>query len=135
MTDKDRIDSLMQLANFRLDRWKSRSDTEWKMSLAFWGLLVGATIKLSAVNLGLWIPAIVAFGYIILWVIPIWVRNFDDHVEAQRFIKQAEKVLTGAPTSPPTPEERIRMVPWATIFQAITTIALVFYAWWVISKN
>jgi hypothetical protein len=44
MSPKEQHDAFMKLADFRLTRWNARRDSEWKIALAFWGLLVAATI-------------------------------------------------------------------------------------------
>jgi hypothetical protein len=137
--NKDRTDALMQVANFRLERWKSGSDTEWKMTLAFWGLLVAASIlspdKLPnlVVNLAWPIPTIVALGYIFLWIRPIWLRGLEDQREAIWCIKRVEEILGERPVKDEGPP-RYR-VGYVAIFQTITTIVLVFYTWWAISKK
>jgi hypothetical protein len=38
--DKDRIDALIALAEFRRDRMKERSQYEWRMTIAFWAFLI-----------------------------------------------------------------------------------------------
>lgn len=129
MSPKDRIDALMKLADFRLTRWKTRADAEWKISLAFWGFLLAATSLKNKPpqGFGWWLAAIV-LAYIVLWVFQIWRRNERDHREAFRYADAAEEILMGRPPLP------FRTgLPWALVFQAVTGIMFGLYAWWAVS--
>lgn len=133
MTDADRINALMKLADYRLTRWKARVDSEWKICLAFWGVLVGLTITVPSTfrDLAWWVPVIVAVCYSILWIAPIWARHKEDQAEAFRFASEAARIL-----GVEWPKKRYKTFdyPWGVIFQAVTTFALV-YAWWAVSTN
>lgn len=126
-------DLLMKFADFRLTRWKTRADTEWKISLAFWGLLVVAIDKVPPKLLAgssWYLPVISSILYVLLWVVPIWARNSEDQREAFRLAGEAGYVR---------PIRRWWQFwfwfAWAAVFQALTTILLVFYAWWAISTG
>jgi hypothetical protein len=82
MRDRDRFDAYMRLIDFRMTRWKARNDAEWRISLAFWGLLVSTTFTARAKlpDGGFWwlLPFGVALFYTGMLVWPIWGRNEVD---------------------------------------------------------
>ncbi len=43
LTESDRLEAFMKLADFRRDRMKERSQYDWKMSLAYWAFLIAGT--------------------------------------------------------------------------------------------
>ena len=105
MDDKDRFDRYMKLADFRLRRWDGRRNNEWKMSLAFWGLLIAAGNLLSS-RVGICLFTIVlvlsVVIYVSLWSLPNLTKNdedmdmafyYSDHAERLLYSKETEKLL------------------------------------------
>lgn len=86
MSEKERFDAMMKLAELRLERWKQRRDTDWKVSLTFWALLVGISAywvsgKVSPLHHN---SCLMVFIYLILVLLIViawsyfWVRpNFN----------------------------------------------------------
>jgi hypothetical protein len=135
LTRKDRIDALMKFADLRLTRWKMRADSEWKISLAFWGLLVlvaGNSLALDRIDpfsraflaAAVLLAAVVAYHQ--WWVEPIAEKNREDQAEAFRYLRAAEGLL---PDKVSLSDDEVR-APWAKWFQMATTIVLAAYTWW-----
>ncbi len=117
-----RFDAWMKLAEFRLRRWHARRDVEWKMSIAFWGLLLSATtiqfrppLLLAVVTIG------VAVGlYARFWTWEIFVRNRDDQRVAFSYVERAEQQMSHMPFSRP----REGPTAWAASFQLLASIVI-----------
>jgi hypothetical protein len=97
MDDKDRADLLMKLADFRMERIKSRRDHEWKVTVALWALLAAGIAKpltLTRLSPGILIItlAIVIVGHGTLWVWPHWKRSKEDTLLSFHYANNAEKL-------------------------------------------
>jgi hypothetical protein len=98
MTQEDRFDALMKLADFRFSRWQNRRTYEWKMSAGLWAILAGATIYLKpSGGLPPWLvgPMLVMaiVGHAWFWVRTNWVSSEMDIRTAFYFAEHAEGVV------------------------------------------
>lgn len=140
MSEKERFDAFIRLADIRLTRWNGRRDTEWRISLVFWGFLVAAAANRVPARLPGLFLAVVLLGlvvaYYFFFVRPIQWRNEDDQHEAFKFARKAEDVLEKQErTEEAAQEVREDQVrdPWAAVFQMATTVVIASYTWWSIS--
>jgi len=106
--DNDRFDRYMKLADFRLRRWDGRRNNEWKMSFAFWGLLIAAGNLLpSKVGIGPFaIVLVLSLAiYVFLWSLPNLTKNDDDMDMAFYYSDHAERLLYSKETDKLLAEE------------------------------
>ena len=132
------IEALIELAKLSASRHDERRKYEWKVSFAFWALLIGAIIKkedlcLQGINVlfGILIGALYAF----LWLRGVWVANKNDKNLSDHFRDEAVAKLQ-QPTSPiSSPPGKIRFfsfrywfgffLDWAMLFHLIVTVVLI----------
>jgi len=137
---QERFHAWMKLAEFRLRRWDARRDIEWKLSIAFWGLLVAAAttpVKPSSCVVVLAMLLAVGF-YVGFWVAPILARNRKDQNVAFSYLLRAEQTLILGqkralePLSRPSDPSEDQSIGWAAAFQIATTILLAIAVTYVI---
>lgn len=112
LTDADRVDALLRLADLRLGRWRYRTKVEWRFTLALWSFPIGGAtfLKLHGIALSAWAFAFVAIALLGVWIIhvawvrAIWLSNEMDIRTAFHFAEHAEKVAIH--TSTVIPEQR-----------------------------
>jgi hypothetical protein len=124
MEDKDRFDALMKLAEFRRQVRQSRRETEWRVTMAAWGLVVVSAVSLKS-NPVLYS----AFASLMCLMHFLWVRwNFRtserDIRIAFEYVDAASKILF--PDRPPPGREHPKGVfdHWPTWTQVMVTIGL-----------
>ena len=92
---------LVELANLAASRHDERRKYEWKVSFAFWALIVGAILRKPdfTIHIPLIIGFLVFFLYSFLWIRGIWVANENDKRLLYFFRDQAVRALNnpGAP--------------------------------------
>ncbi|MCF8476654.1 MAG: hypothetical protein K9G60_06465 [Pseudolabrys sp.] len=102
MTDLERVKSLMDLANFRFERWKERRSYEWKMSLAFWTALAVAVGYVAVHKVAIsqrelvWVAPVLVVavaGHAWFWVRTNWISAEMDIRTAFYFAEHAENIL------------------------------------------
>lgn len=75
----DKADSLIELAKLAATRHDERRRYEWRVSFAFWGLIIAAIAQKSSLQficpgVGIIVVALYAF----LWLRGIWAANDND---------------------------------------------------------
>jgi hypothetical protein len=129
-------DSLIELAKLAASRHDERRKYEWKVSFAFWGLIIGAIAKKSILQ-GIcpWVGVAVVVFYAFLWLRGIWVANENDKRLSFHFVEQALETLRD-------PNHQISAYPpkigcaswefwigflkdWAMLFHLVVTAAIV----------
>jgi hypothetical protein len=96
--EKQRFDALIKLSDFRFARWQNRRAIEWKMSYAFWAVLVASATfdKLHSVPFNPWVVGAFLIAAVILhalWIRTNWISNEMDIRTAFHFSEQAERIL------------------------------------------
>jgi hypothetical protein len=151
MDEQKKFDALMRLAEFRINRWKTRSDYKWKLSLALWALLAAAPLYMkyrpSETVLVLTLTVIVVL-YAALWVEPLWRRDQNDVDTAFFYIEHAERLLGISKQEPRARPEAVRPVRiwpsirgflsptnWSGWGQMLTTLLLAVIAYWTIGNS
>ena len=85
-------DSLIELAKWAASRHDERRRYEWKVSFAFWGLIIAAIAKKSILSgirpWWVWVPAI-SLLYAFVWLRKMWVSSDNDKSMMMHFVKQA----------------------------------------------
>jgi hypothetical protein len=94
-----RFDALMKLAEFRLQRWRERRETDWKFTLALWTLMVavGAYVVSHRADFE-WRQVAIALAALVIchawfWVRNNWLSNEMDIRTAFYFAEYAEKLV------------------------------------------
>ena len=99
--DTKKFDALMKLADFRMQRWRDRRATDWKLSLALWTLLVATAAYLIVngviIRYPWWVTAvalvILVIGHALFWVRTNWISNEMDARTAFHFAEHAETLV------------------------------------------
>jgi hypothetical protein len=95
--DLDQRDTFIKLASFRMDMRKERRQLEWRLTVAFWAVLVGVVFIYRSLCFPwsqLWsFAAVVLFHF--LWVGLNWVRNERDIRKAFFYIDNLHHGATG----------------------------------------
>lgn len=148
MKQKEKFDAFMRIAEFSVKNFYERRQYEWKITIAFWALMVGMISLvindqapvLNREVLVFLSPVIVMF-FTFSWLRGVWVANANDKSIADRFLHDAEAVLRDeSHTSSGIPPKvcGLRMWvgfldDWAGVFQFVTT-ALLGGALWLFAK-
>ncbi len=96
MTEQQRFESLMKLAEFRMGIREARRSYEWRVSLALWLGMAAGLISLKGVPLGLLITALilVVICYSWLWIRWNWIAGERDARLAYFYAESAEALLS-----------------------------------------
>jgi len=136
----DKANSLIELAKLAASRHDERRKYEWKISLAFWGLLIAAIFKKNIFStysncICIIIGAGIILVYAFLWLRSVWVANQNDKNESRYYIKQALSALKDENFKPLQPPEKIKtcslefwfgfLYDWAMLFHLVVTIVVV----------
>ena len=100
MGQREQFESLMELAEFHLSRWRTKNATEWRVAFAVWAVLLASPIYvrnrppeiLLAVTL-----AAFAFLYCYFWAFSIARKNHFEVYRAFEYKNAAQGVLSGKP--------------------------------------
>lgn len=135
-------DTLVDLAKLAASRHDQRRQYEWKVSFAFWALLVGAVLKRHELVHGLPISIgiLVVFLYVFVWLRGVWIANHNDKELCDYFREQAVATLSSqghrveADIPPMLSAYSVKywlgfLRDWAMIFHLLVTIALVAIAY------
>jgi hypothetical protein len=143
--EKDRFDAFMKLADVHFSRWKTRAQTEWKMSFALWGLMAGAIVAIKVrpepVLLLVFLAALVVL-HTAFWILQIWARNIDDGLWAFYYVRHAENILLPNVKPPPRPQGGLTLFDlrgrlwrwnnWGVWFQTLVTLGLAICVYWLV---
>jgi hypothetical protein len=88
-------DTCVELAKLAASRHDERRKYEWKISLAFWGLIIGAAIKKQEFGelIKAWQGVILILLYVFVWLRGLWVANENDKSLWMHYLKEAEEYL------------------------------------------
>ena len=121
--ENERADVLMQIANFRLDRWKNRREHEWRISAALWALLAAAIYKDIPFPLS-WVIVVIVLHAI--WAFLNWRSNQRDIEKAFKSVEDSERLLGQNPDPLPCSHKLYSIaIPF---FQVLATFALAWAA-------
>ncbi|HEY1525635.1 MAG TPA: hypothetical protein VGH51_05300 [Candidatus Angelobacter sp.] len=114
MTDKDRIDALMRLAELQSDIREKRREIEFKVSIGLWAITGGAVAYLKGYPVG-WSLLLLAF--IVLMHSWLWVRTHynsseRDAIQVRYYMEHA--LLIARPESGVNPVERLPIPKFGT---------------------
>lgn len=148
MGQKEKFDAFMRIAEFSNKNFYERRQYEWKITIAFWALMVGMiglviNDKAPMLNREVVVflsPVIVMF-FTLSWLRGVWVANADDKSIAESFLHDAEVALRDeSHTSSGIPPKMCGLRKWfgflgdwAGVFQFVTT-ALLGGALWLFAK-
>jgi len=134
----DKADSLIELAKLAATRHDERRKYEWKVSFAFWGLIIGAIAKKSYLQFICpwpWVGIAVVALYAFFWLRPIWVANENDKRASRHFVDETLDSLRDPWYQPSNLPSKIGyrdrrwwggfLCDWALLFHLAVTIALV----------
>ncbi|MFH0887972.1 MAG: hypothetical protein V1871_02040 [Planctomycetota bacterium] len=141
MSDADTLVNLAQLAATRHDQ---RRQYEWKVSFAFWALLIGSIVKGHYIanyfqDQLIYICLCIFFLYVFVWVRGVWIANHNDKTLSDNFREQAMKKLISNSYQVIEPPDKLSwkswmywlgfLCDWSMIFNLLVTLALivVFY--------
>jgi hypothetical protein len=108
MTQKERFDSYMKLAEFRALRWSARQQTEWRLSLGLWALMITAiySSKTRPPEIPLIVFLLVIFALHTVYASLFVSRSRQDMDIAFFYLESAERCISQA-----APDPRERPVP------------------------
>jgi hypothetical protein len=107
MTDKERCDVLMKLAELQSNIREKRRDIEWKVSIGLWVITSGAVAYLKGHPLGwsLGFLAIVVIAHSLLWVRVHFNSSEQDAKQVYYYMHHALRIVR--PESVDSPGERL----------------------------
>jgi hypothetical protein len=138
--EKDKFDACLALAEFSGDRFDSRRDYEWKVTVGFWTLLAVSIAFLfeKSVRIPWWfIPVIIVLHCVWLRGVNVGHRNdvrraFHFRQEAEFCLLHDDHVIVESPAVL-QPSELAWwfgfLGNWATLFETLTTTALTLHGW------
>ena len=132
-------ETLVELAKLSSGRHDERRKYEWKISFAFWALIIGAILKKSDLNLQNvqpWIGVTVCILYSFIWLRGLWVANENDKSLSFHFLYESLKRLKNSNVTlldiPPKISPKSFkfwfgfLIDWAMLFHILVTVTLVF---------
>lgn len=146
MDAKEKFDACMKLVDHAREEHQQRSQVEFRLTLAYWALLVAViafihTEKPSFVTGGLVLETLAGSGlvFLILWTADMWRRSEFDVDVRNRYLKLASEILKDPdrPVDETLPERLkwwqflgfLRATPsW---FRIVATAALCYALYWV----
>lgn len=136
----DKAGSLIELAKLAATRHDERRKYEWKVSFAFWGLIIAAIAKKTSLQfIRPWVGILVVALYAFLWLRGVWVANENDKRESRHFVSEALESLRDPnhqpSNSPPKTGYQDRrfwtgfLWDWAMLFHlaVIIVVVLIFF--------
>jgi hypothetical protein len=142
MNSKERFEACLKLAEHAQKNFHTRREFEWKVTLAYWALLVAAIASTlhapiemaklphSATLFGVWISVLL---YAFFWLRGTWVASQNDKLRADHFFNEAEQMIHSDEKPRHGPPKVTRyscewcfgfLGDWAPIFQLMTSIGL-----------
>jgi len=137
---KERLDGYLKLAEYWASRHDGRREFEWKIALAWWGLLALATHyvhshSLNTMRLCYYLPLSITVALVLLlssvclWLFPLWRANMRDGNKAIAAAQSAAAILLNADVQPELQSnEDISFKrfakDWSMRFQSLTTLVL-----------
>lgn len=120
MSGKEKFDAYLQLANYWAESYQERRDVEWKVGLGLWAVILTAIIskdKLPTVpRPAVWLT-IVWLIYVVVWLIPILVKNRRDKKRSHEHLEQGTNLISQYKGS-----RWLRVLePYSFLFHALTT--------------
>jgi hypothetical protein len=134
----DKATSLIELAKLAASRHDERRKYEWKVSFAFWGLIIAAITKKSLLKfISPLLGGTIVILYAFLWLRGIWVANQSDKRLSQHFIHEALEFLKDKNHQLSERPTKIRpddfwnfffgfLVDWAMLFHLVVTVVMVW---------
>ena len=116
MTDKERCDTLLKLAELQSDIREKRRDIEWKVSIGLWAITAGAAAYLKG-RLLPWPLMLLLLA--VIWLIHtwMWVRvhfNSSERDAKQVYYYMQHALLIVRPESGVSPDERLPFPKFGT---------------------
>jgi len=132
----DKANPLIELAKLAASRHDERRKYEWKVSFAFWGLIIGAIAKknsLPQVSPAIGVSIIILYAF--FWLRAIWVANENDKRQSRHFVGEASSSLMNPDHILTAPPPKIGcsswlfwigfLRDWAMLFHLLVTTAIV----------
>jgi hypothetical protein len=137
-TKVNNLEALIELSKLSASRHDERRKYEWKVSLAFWALIIGAIVKKSDLRLQCingWIGILAGGLYALLWLRGIWVANANDKSSSDHFRSEAVAILQNQTHLISAPPGKIKvrslkfwfgfLLDWAMLFHLVVTVVLI----------
>jgi hypothetical protein len=107
MTDKERFDALMKLAELQSDIREKRRDIEWKVSIGLWAITSGAVayLKGHSVRWSLVLLAVIVLMHSWLWVRAHYNSSERDARQVYYYMQHALQIVL--PESVINPGDRL----------------------------
>ena len=141
----NKADSLIELAKLAATRHDERRKYEWKVSFAFWAIIIGAIAKKSSlIFICPWLGITVVVLYAFLWLRGVWVANDNNKRESRHFIDEPLNSLRDPNYRPLDPPPRWGwrnlqfwfgfLMDWALLFHLAVTIGMVMIFFFLTKK-
>jgi hypothetical protein len=132
-------EALIELAKVSISRYDERRKYHWRLSFAFWALIIGAVIKKKELVIPLpdqcWISIVAILLYLFLWLRSVWVADENDKHLGSYFNDEALSVLRDENHKISSPPPKISfpspkfcvgfLIDWATLSHIIVTLTLI----------
>ncbi len=134
LSQRDRLDGFISLAEFRQGRKRERTTYEWRLTLALWVFIVGATYYVRPRPNEIILVLVLALVFLmhVFFVLEIRTRDRLDTEMAFFNVRNAEKLLKLAATEPMVRPTYKRSVPawhWKTWWR-LHSATFVEDIWW-----
>jgi hypothetical protein len=136
MTDKDRFDGCMKIAEFAIKNFHDRREYEWKITLGYWTILAAAIVSKDATKVAVrpWMVLTSTLIFAIIWLRGVWVANSRDRSRAYHYRDAAARILIDPEYKLLEETQPINwrnnswwvgfLADWSALFQLVTTFAL-----------
>src|SRR5271157_3949300 len=102
LSQGERADVLVSLANFRQERKRERTTYEWRLTLALWAFMVGVTFYIRPRPNDVVLAAILVLVFLmhVFFILEIRLRSRMDSEMAFFYVGNAERLLKMATDEP-----------------------------------
>jgi hypothetical protein len=135
MNQKEKFEACMAQAKFAYGLHNDRRQSEWKITLGLWAIILTALVHKEILIPGyLWLAIPVLYGA--FWLSPIWLANHNNKIWYKHYTTEAARALESEDhiILPPPPllsgwRSRFYFLrDWSMIFQLAVTVFLVAVA-------
>jgi hypothetical protein len=130
---KDKLEALMRQADFHAERFDKRREYSWKIALAFWGAILGASTQLREASLTSCEICVGGFFVVVLhafWLRSVFYADQDDKwvlfQSRDESLSIINSIIAPKKIKHPKPSyDRHWLEDWSVLFQIGTTTLLV----------
>jgi hypothetical protein len=118
---------LLDLSRFFASRFDERRRYEWKVSFAFWAMLIGMTLRKEHLSVSPIIVWVAVFLYAILWLRGVWIGNKNDKNMCEWLWDKAIRVMNLCDYKQEQKKFHQRIEFWSLNIEFILDWAMIFH--------